>query len=99
MLKEPDFKTLFSIQLLEKMVAEKLIGKVLDSNDTKSRGQALERLVLQLLDYSDENLTELAGGYPDIPNQLLEVKIQDSPTVDLGRYTPEIEEYIVENSK
>jgi len=34
----------------------------------------------------------LSGGYPDIANQLLEVKIQDSPTVDLGRYSPQFEE-------
>ena len=27
----------------------------------------------------------LVGGYPDLRNQVLEVKIQDSPTVDLGQ--------------
>lgn len=31
----------------------------------------------------------LAGGYPDIRNQALEVKAQDSPTVDLGRMSPQ----------
>ena len=98
MLKEPDFNDLFSIQLLVEMVAKNLIGKILDANDTKNRGQALERLVLQLLGYSENNLQGLAGGYPDIPNQLLEVKVQDSPTVDLGKYTPEIEELIMEDS-
>jgi hypothetical protein len=36
----------------------------------------------------------LLGGYPDIPNQALEVKVQDSATVDLGKYTPEYEETI-----
>jgi hypothetical protein len=41
------------------------------------RGQALERLTLQLLGYSDENLHGLVSGYPDILNQLLEVKVQD----------------------
>jgi hypothetical protein len=80
------------------MVAKKLIGKTLETNDTKNRGQALERLVLLLLGYSEDNLQGLAGGYPDIPNQLLEVKVQDSPTVDLGKYTPEIEELVMENS-
>jgi len=98
MLKEPDFNDLFSIQLLVEMVAKKLIGKTLETNDTKNRGQALERLVLQLLGYSEDNLQGLAGGYPDIPNQLLEVKVQDSPTVDLGKYTPEIEEFIMNDS-
>jgi hypothetical protein len=98
MLSEPDFKDLFSIKLLTEMVAKKLIGKTLESNDTKNRGQALERLVLQYLGYSEENLQRLAGGYPDIPNQLLEVKVQDSPTVDLGKYSPETEELILEDS-
>ena len=30
----------------------------------------------------------MEGLYPDIRHQLLEVKIQDSPTVDLGKYSP-----------
>ena len=98
MLKEPDFKDLFSTRLLTEMVAKNLIGKTLEVNDTKNRGQALERLVLQLLGYSEENLQGLAGGYPDIPNQLLEVKVQDSPTVDLGKYSPEMEELVMEDS-
>jgi hypothetical protein len=98
MLKKPDFQDLFSIGLLKDMVAKKLIGKTLEANDTKNRGQALERLVLHLLGYSEDNLTSLAGGYPDIPNQLLEIKVQDSPTVDLGKYSPETEELVFEDS-
>ncbi|KAA6332242.1 hypothetical protein EZS27_019234 [termite gut metagenome] len=98
MLKELDFNNLFSIQLLTEMVAKKLIGKKLEAEDTKNRGQALERLALQLLGYSDDNLQGLAGDYPDIPNQLLEVKVQDSPTVDLGKYTPETEELVMADS-
>jgi hypothetical protein len=98
MLKEPDFNNLFSVKLLTEMVAKHLVGQTLESNDTKNRGQALERLVLQLLGYSEENLQGLAGGYPDIPNQLLEVKVQDSPTVDLGKYSPETEAIVMEDS-
>jgi len=37
----------------------------------------------------------LFGGFPDIPNQLLEVKVQDMQTVDLGRFTPEKDEIVV----
>ena len=36
----------------------------------------------------------LEGGYPDIRNQMLEVKVQDSPTIDLGKYSPQFEEQI-----
>ena len=98
MMKEPDFNDLFSIQLLTEMVAKKLIGKTLNANDTKNRGQELERFVLQLLGYSEDNFHVLAGGYPDILNQLLEVKVQDSPTVDLGKYSPETDEIVMEGS-
>lgn len=94
MLNQPDIENLFSLEIINEMVAKKLIGRKLEAADTKNRGQALERLTLQLLGYSEESLNGLAGGYPDIPNQLLEVKVQDSPTVDLGKYSPAFEEII-----
>lgn len=40
----------------------------------------------------------LCGDFPDIRNQLLEVKVQDSPTVDLGKFSPEKEEIITKDS-
>jgi len=40
----------------------------------------------------------LYGAFPDIRNQLLEVKVQDSPTVDLGRFSPETEEIVIQDS-
>jgi hypothetical protein len=92
---EPSFQNLYSIKLLTEMVAKNLIGKKLDNNATKSRGQALERMTLELLGYSIEDNKNLFGGFPDIPNQLLEVKVQDAQTVDLGRFTPEKEEIVV----
>jgi hypothetical protein len=46
----------------------------------------LEREVAKILGYSEEE--SLVGGYPDIPHQLLEIKVQDSPTVDLGKFSP-----------
>ena len=77
----------FSLNLLCKIIAKQIIGMTLKGVDTKNRGQYLERIVIQLLGYKlDERL---AGGYPDIPNQLLEVKVQDTQTVDLGKYSPE----------
>jgi len=94
MVEEPDLKRLYSIELLRKMVAERLIGKKLDSGPTKNRGQALERAVLQLLGYEIKETDLLYGAFPDIKNQLLEVKVQDSPTVDLGRFSPEKEEVL-----
>jgi hypothetical protein len=98
MTEEPDLKNLYSIALLKKIVAEKLIGFKLDAAATKNRGQALEKKVLELLGYPVHNSNLLYGAFPDIKNQLLEVKVQDSPTVDLGRFTPEKEEIIIEGS-
>lgn len=80
----------FSIELLSKMVAQKLIGSQLQPTDTKNRGQMLELMVMSLLGYNSHSV----GCYPDIPNQLLEVKVQDSRTIDLGKYSPEFESVV-----
>ncbi len=99
MVEEPDIKHLFSIALLKKMVAEKLIGFKLEAASTKNRGQALEKKVLELLGYEIKKTDLLYGSFPDIKNQLLEVKVQDSPTVDLGKFSPEKEEVVIESSR
>jgi hypothetical protein len=98
MVEEPSIQNLFSISLLKKMVAEKLIGFKLDAAATKNRGQALEKKVLDLLGYVANENDLLYGAFPDIRNQLLEVKVQDSPTVDLGKFSPEKEEIVIEDS-
>ncbi len=97
MVEEPDMQHLFSIALLKKMVAEKLIGFKLNAAATKTRGQALEKKVLELLGYVIKGTDLLYGSFPDIRNQLLEVKVQDSPTVDLGKFSPEKEEIVTIN--
>lgn len=82
------------IETIDKCITDKLMGERLDiSLSTKQRGQQLERFVAHQLGY--QNLKDgLEGGYPDIRNQMLEVKVQDSPTIDLGRYSPQFEEQI-----
>lgn len=52
----------------------------------RNRGAALQRLVCEILEigtYAD------AGRFPDILSQALEVKLQMSPTIDLGLVTPD----------
>lgn len=98
MVEEPDIKKLFSISLLKKTVAEKLIGYKLNAAATKNRGQALEKKTLELLGYEVKETDLLYGNFPDIRNQLLEVKVQDSPTVDLGKFSPENEEIVITDS-
>lgn len=77
---------IMSLESIKNKVVSSLIGTRLVVSDTKTKGQFLERTVANLLGYSAED--SLVGGYPDIPNQLLEIKVQDSPTVDLGKYSP-----------
>ncbi len=85
---------LLKLSTIKHIVAERLVGMVLDAADTKTRGQLLEKIVIQLLGY--RNSTDLVGGYPDVPNQLLEVKLQDAQTVDLGKFSPQFEEVVNE---
>lgn len=97
MVEVPNCDCFYSIDLIKKIVAEKLIGFKLDAASTKNRGQALEKKVLDLLGYQVNEFDLLYGAYPDIRNQLLEVKVQDSPTVDLGKFSPEKEENVIED--
>lgn len=55
----------------------------------RNRGAALHRIVCELLGYADYRDD---GQFPDVRNQLLEVKLQTSPTIDLGLVCPNSEE-------
>ena len=77
---------IMSLDCIKEKVVNSLIGIKLVVSDTKTKGQFLERYIANLLGYNAEE--SLVGGYPDIPNQLLEMKVQDTPTVDLGKYSP-----------
>ena len=94
---EPSKETLLPLNYIKENVASKLIGVSLETSDTKNRGQSLERKVISLLGYNEDS--KLVGGYPDVPNQLLEVKVQDTQTVDLGKYTPQFEEIVNDKLK
>lgn len=89
---EPIPGKLFSLDVIQNEVVKQLLGMQLLAPDTKTRGQLLERTVISLLGYGEDS--KLVGGYPDIPNQLLEVKVQDTQTIDLGRYSPQFVETI-----
>ena len=52
----------------------------------RNRGAALHRLVCTALGYAS---FQDDGQFPDIRNQLLEVKLQTSPTIDLGLVRPD----------
>ncbi|MGL1234897.1 nuclease [Vibrio parahaemolyticus] len=90
---EPTKQSLLPIESLLDVIATKIVGKVsvTPSLSTKERGQYLERIIATSLGYNINEAELMDGGYPDIRNQALEIKVQDSPTVDLGKYTPEFE--------
>lgn len=57
----------------------------------RNRGSALHRIITKKLGYNDYHDN---GKFPDIRNQLLEIKLQTSPTIDLGLVSPDSEEPI-----
>lgn len=66
------------------MVGLEIVDRGLDQE--RNRGEALHRLVCQTLGlngYADR------GQFPDVLCQALEVKLQTSPTIDLGLVTPD----------
>ena len=82
----PKSGEILPLREIKERVINSLIGLKIEGSDTKTKGQFLERFIATLLGYDASG--SLAAGYPDLPNQLLEVKVQDSPTVDLGKYSP-----------
>lgn len=83
----PESKTLLPIQVLFSRLLP-LIGESIDYFDSvqeRKRGDVLHSRVCEALGYSQYADD---GIYPDILNQLLEVKLQTSPTIDLGMHEP-----------
>ncbi|MXW63754.1 MAG: restriction endonuclease [Bacteroidetes bacterium SB0662_bin_6] len=79
-------------QIFEELKA--LIGESFPDaghDQERNRGAALHRLVCKRLGYVDYRDD---GQFPDILHQLLEVKLQTSPTIDLGLVCPDSEEVL-----
>jgi len=84
---QPKRLSLFSIEEIFHRLAP-LVGRSFqDAGRTqdRNRGADLHRMVCQALGY--ENYQD-NGQFPDVLNQLLEVKLQTSPTIDLGLVLP-----------
>lgn len=82
---DPDTNTLMSINCIFDKV-KTIIGNKIPSNlNTRKQGEYIHKLVLKSLGYScfADN-----GQFPDITNQLLEIKAQTSSTIDLGLFMP-----------
>jgi len=59
---------------------------VVGADQERNRGAALHRSVCSALGY--QSYAD-PGDFPDVRHQLLEVKLQTSPTIDLGLVTPD----------
>ncbi len=90
---QPDRTALLPIreifQRLSSLVGKNFINAGHDQE--RNRGAELHRLVCRTLGY--DNYQD-DGRFPDIRHQLLEVKLQTSPTIDLGLIRPDSEELL-----
>ena len=87
----PDPGQLFSIAELFARLAPLVGVQFADAghDQERNRGAALHRLVCERLGYSNYRDD---GRFPDVRHQLLEVKLQTAPTVDLGLVRPDSSE-------
>lgn len=71
-----------------------LVGKSFPDpgmDQERNRGAALHKLICKYLGYGGYGDT---GQFPDVRHQLLEVKLQTSPTIDLGLVLPNSKEHL-----
>ena len=67
---------------------KELVGSSLSflgGDQERNRGAELHKLVCQSLGYAHY---KDSGQFPDLPHQMLEIKLQTSPTIDLGLVLP-----------
>lgn len=83
----PEAGTLLSIRKISELLLPAINRKFSyqGADQERNRGGNLHALVCSLLGYSTWSDD---GEFPDIKNQLLELKLQTSPTIDLGLYSP-----------
>ena len=91
---DPVYGEIIPIEAIANIAEDSLLNTTIETAATKNRGQSLELRIIRMLGYNVPDGVRLVGGYPDLPNQALEIKIQESPTVDLGRYSPQFEEVV-----
>ena len=89
----PDAATPMSIKDVFAKISP-LVGRSFENPgilQERNRGGHLHGLVSAALGYMDHSDN---GRFPDVRHQLLEVKLQTSPTIDLGAISPDSEELL-----
>ena len=92
-LEAPDPESLLAIRSLFGKLAS-LVGRSFEdagSDQERNRAAGMHEMVCRVLGYG-EYLDD--GRFPDVRHQLLEVKLQTSPTIDLGLVSPDSEELL-----
>jgi hypothetical protein len=85
--KHPQARELLTIKVIFERLSALIGQKFADAgfDQERNRGAALHRLVCTTLGYASY---QDDGQFPDVRHQLLEVKLQTSPTIDLGLVRP-----------
>lgn len=87
----PQEKSLLPINTLFEKISV-LVGKnipIVGRDQERNRGAGLHSIVCRKLGYKSYQDN---GKFPDLLNQLLEIKMQTSPTIDLGLVSPDSKE-------
>lgn len=87
-IENPSAKNLLPIEIIFERLRRLIGHRFPDTgyDQERNRGEQLHRLICEALgyrSYSDD------GSFPDIRHQLIEVKLQTSPTIDLGLVRPD----------
>jgi hypothetical protein len=86
----PDFKPIQTVySKLHKIVGSKITNPGIDQE--RNRGGMLHAAICRHLGKHSWSDT---GQFPDVPDQLLEIKLQTAPTIDLGLVCPDSKEKI-----
>lgn len=91
---QPVSGQVMTLETLANILGPSLVGMRFGRSQTRNRGQELEAAVARALGYQLPEGTLLASDFPDIRAQVLEVKIQECPTVDLGLFNPQFPELV-----
>lgn len=84
----PEQQSLMSINTIANKLSG-IVGKSFEDagiDQERNRGDALHKLISEQLGYGNHADN---GQFPDVRHQLLEIKLQTSPTIDLGLVTPD----------
>lgn len=90
---EPEIGFILPISIIYKKLLNLVGSRFKDSgfDQDRNRGSEIHRLVCKSLGY--QNYKD-DGKFPDIKHQLLEIKLQTSPTIDLGLVCPDSDELL-----